>query len=719
MVEQHNLFLSPKISAPWVKSKEKEAGFFLSLSLCNGLKGIERGNKAFYLSQSLFHSLSFSLSFSFTLSLSFVFFLFLSQLQENQSASTKPKRTKQGDHIQIIAPTEIANNFKNEFVENNTFTLENFEIEKNDGSIKVYVIGAFHELGHTQLVCGGNRKVQVNLKLKDLTGDILPCTLWDNFASKFVKFNNERKDTGPIIILMHNAKIKEATEKYELGVSNTWNYTKLFINEELPEILAFKKSLPADEPSSSQSLSLTPHSQLLTQTSSMSQSYTPNLMTKDAVVMPLNQILALTEVSGWYYKLCADCPRAAKGDTVPLFCDKNHPTYAINLRYKLDVEVESCGTKHTLVFWDRECNQLVGTSAAELHKQMDGVTNPLAYPMQLDNIGGRNLAVRIKWQRDWPKTCSVQAMKEDDAVIKDILNVIGAFHELGHTQLVCGGNRKVQVNLKLKDLTGDILPCTLWDNFASKFVKFNNERKDTGPIIILMHNAKIKEATEKYELGVSNTWNYTKLFINEELPEILAFKKSLPADEPSSSQSLSLTPHSQLLTQTSSMSQSYTPNLMTKDAVVMPLNQILALTEVSGWYYKLCADCPRAAKGDTVPLFCDKNHPTYAINLRYKLDVEVESCGTKHTLVFWDRECNQLVGTSAAELHKQMDGVTNPLAYPMQLDNIGGRNLAVRIKWQRDWPKTCSVQAMKEDDAVIKDILSQFPKDEETSKLCM
>jgi hypothetical protein len=85
MVEQHNLFLSPKISAPWVKSKEKEAGFFLSLSLCNGLKGIERGNKAFYLSQSLFHSLSFSLSFSFTLSLSFVFFLFLSQLQENQS----------------------------------------------------------------------------------------------------------------------------------------------------------------------------------------------------------------------------------------------------------------------------------------------------------------------------------------------------------------------------------------------------------------------------------------------------------------------------------------------------------------------------------------------------------------------------------------------------------------------------------------------------------
>jgi hypothetical protein len=43
----------------------------------------------------------------------------------------------QGDHIQIIAPTEIANNFKNEFVENNTFTLENFEIEKNDGSIKV------------------------------------------------------------------------------------------------------------------------------------------------------------------------------------------------------------------------------------------------------------------------------------------------------------------------------------------------------------------------------------------------------------------------------------------------------------------------------------------------------------------------------------------------------------------------------------------------------
>ncbi|MCI06600.1 replication factor-A carboxy-terminal domain protein [Trifolium medium] len=54
----------------------------------------------------------------------------------------------------------------------------------------------------------------------------------------------------------------------------------------------------------------------------------------------------------------------------------------------------------------------------------------------------------------------------------------------------------------------------------------------------------------------------------------------------------------------------------------------------------------------------------------------------------------------------------------MELDDIGGRNLAVRLKWQPFW-KSCSVQAVKEDDAVIQDILSQFPKDEETSKLCI
>jgi hypothetical protein len=56
-------------------------------------------------------------------------------------------------------------------------------------------------------------------------------------------------------------------------------------------------------------------------------------------------------------------------------------------------------------------------------------------------------------------------------------------------------------------------------------------------------------------------------------------------------------------------------------------------------------------------------------------------------------------------------GVTNPLEYPLCVDNICGRTFALRIKWQPTWG-TCSVQSLKEDEAIIKRVKDLFPKDE-------
>jgi hypothetical protein len=56
-------------------------------------------------------------------------------------------------------------------------------------------------------------------------------------------------------------------------------------------------------------------------------------------------------------------------------------------------------------------------------------------------------------------------------------------------------------------------------------------------------------------------------------------------------------------------------------------------------------------------------------------------------------------------------GVTNPLEYPLCVDKICGRNFAIRTKWQPVWD-SCSVQALKEDDAIINKIKELFPNDE-------
>ncbi|MCI43762.1 hypothetical protein A2U01_0065000, partial [Trifolium medium] len=42
----------------------------------------------------------------------------------------------------------------------------------------------------------------------------------------------------------------------------------------------------------------------------------------------------------------------------------------------------------------------------------------------------------------------------------------------------------------------------------------------------------------------------------------------------------------------------------------------------------------------------------------------------------------------------------------------------LRAKWQPLW-ESCSVQGLKEDEAIINKIIELFPKDEETSKIML
>ncbi|MCI88947.1 replication protein A1-like protein, partial [Trifolium medium] len=57
------------------------------------------------------------------------------------------------------------------------------------------------------------------------------------------------------------------------------------------------------------------------------------------------------------------------------------------------------------------------------------------------------------------------------------------------------------------------------------------------------------------------------------------------------------------------------------------------------------------------------------------------------------------------------DGVTDPLDYPSDLDDIASKTLAVKVKWQPNW-KSGSAIAIIESDNFISEIQSQFPPDE-------
>jgi hypothetical protein len=98
------------------------------------------------------------------------------------------------------------------------------------------------------------------------------CTLWEDYAAKFIKFNKDRKEGGPVIVMLNYCKIKEEgiifcfckftlslanitilfceitlrafnenVGRFPLSVSNTYSFTKLSINENIPEINLFRE----------------------------------------------------------------------------------------------------------------------------------------------------------------------------------------------------------------------------------------------------------------------------------------------------------------------------------------------------------------------------------------------------------------------------------------------------------------------------------------------
>ncbi|WJX28057.1 hypothetical protein P8452_16822 [Trifolium repens] len=373
-----------------------------------------------------------------------------------------------GDDIFVIVPNELKTKYEKEIpiVEKNTYTMQNFQVTKNqekfksshhefmlkfNGGTKVSdcnkhdindtlhfkdfteilcnkfredflydIIAAVDEIGYTQ-PHAGSKKIQVNLKLKDVSDVTLHCTLWEDYATKFINFLNGNNDGGPTILCMKYAKIKKEG-KYPLTISNTWSTTKLWINDGLPEILEFKKRFVAAIDKGTISAVSDSQSQRMSQSYGGSQYTSGSQFTPEqkfyhnAEVMPLNKIVELTQETkcvtvvncvkvrptrnGWYYQACFQCPKQAVGDAPPYKCSDDHSTQTEILRYKLDIEVENCNVRASFVFWDRECAQLLNQSAEQLRAKMikDGITDPLDYPQAMDDIGGRTLAVKVKWQ---------------------------------------------------------------------------------------------------------------------------------------------------------------------------------------------------------------------------------------------------------------------------------------------------------------------------------
>ncbi|XP_058765889.1 uncharacterized protein LOC131639409 [Vicia villosa] len=273
--------------------------------------------------------------------------------------------------------------------------------------------------------------------LRDHSNNMLNCTLWESYADQFIRFNKERVDASlPTIVLLQYAKFKEEG-KYPLSVTNTYNVTVLCVDADFPLMKDFLDKYVVTESIVALSDQLGSNSQLSSQNSENSQLSPVQKLLSKAVVLPIADIIQLRDITfcatvattkllvaspfGWYYRACHICQSIARGDKAPFECETGHETMAEIFRYKIEIEVAHGGYSCNFVFWNRECEILLGLSAAQHHDTMikARIIDPLDFPLALDQMLNLEMAMKVKWNPRW-KNCSVVMLIKNDPIIQQL-----------------------------------------------------------------------------------------------------------------------------------------------------------------------------------------------------------------------------------------------------------------------------------------------------------
>ncbi|KAH1264486.1 Replication protein A DNA-binding subunit B [Glycine max] len=379
----------------------------------------------------------------------------------------------EGDQIHAICKSDHLKSWKADLKENCTYAMHNFKVVKNDGQFRVceheyklFFIGVtvvreadwhelpFKEFGFVEFanVVAGNfvsgllvdiigvvdqvvfrhvssKNTRVVFRMKDLSGEILSCTLWENYCTQFLSYLNERGDDGPMVIILTDSRIKDAQ------VSNSFKASKLLINDPILEIQEFKERLldigvevsrvllPGDQASSQ----VSGGSQLSSNDSFLSKAEAKtileiNVISEDVVCVTVGTISKIVmDNHSWCYPACAQCHRKTDIQTGPFTCgcgkDNDHPV----LRYRVEVMVTQNNESRKFLLWDRECVELIGETADDVNrvKIEDGDLYLNASPQALDKLLGHVLAFKVRIQSKF-KNAVVRRYSKD----LDLINVV-------------------------------------------------------------------------------------------------------------------------------------------------------------------------------------------------------------------------------------------------------------------------------------------------------
>ncbi|PWA63386.1 hypothetical protein CTI12_AA349500 [Artemisia annua] len=238
-------------------------------------------------------------------------------------------------------------------------------------------------------------------------------------------------------------------------------------------------------------------------------------------------------------------------------------------------------------------------------------------------------------------------------------NIIGTIVSIGDP-IPFGDNQKRRTVIR-EDAESHPLECTFFDNWADMFNDINDNRESLGHVVIILQLAKVKYWYEKSQVG--NALFGMKIYINSDLPEIVAFKERYKNKDGFDESSCKINHYSP--EKTVVMTESFFEQACKKtvgairdsDAVNTTLvvyAKIHKIHKEHGWQYLACRRCntavkEQATKAGARPSASKK--PTYKCEAhglqvpvpKYKVIVRVIDDTRSASLVQFDKMVHNLV----------------------------------------------------------------------------
>ncbi|XP_057246773.1 uncharacterized protein LOC125491890 [Beta vulgaris subsp. vulgaris] len=265
----------------------------------------------------------------------------------------------------------------------------------------------------------------------------------------------------------------------------------------------------------------------------------------------------------------------------------------------------------------------------------------------------------------------ILAKKGSDVYLIDIIGQVTAYGELINTA------KSRCMTIELMDTKNDNLTCVLWGTYADEMINYNAEGAN-GAIIVILQFAK--RIMYKGGVRVQNSRYASRLFINTQLSEIIAFKDSMCCKtQQISGQLTQLTNESDDFLKQEYVKDIFDIMNMKKSCVCVCLATIEDIDVGYSWYYDGCNKCMSGVIREDDVIRCRKENVVLrSTTPRFKIKLIVADKSGDASFMMFDKEVSKLVGRTAKEMVASQNQMENN-EFPEEFKSLLGKRFLFKV----------------------------------------